>query len=105
MEVLAASVRSGKKTSEISHLYNPLPQLLRNVSFEGKTPLKENVVVQAIHEGKKILGDRGRVLVRESGTEPVIRVMVEGDDRNFITNLADKICEVIERVSAFRRNG
>ncbi|MEE2956587.1 MAG: phosphoglucosamine mutase [Pseudomonadota bacterium] len=105
LEVLAVLVRSGEKTSEISHLYKPLPQLLRNVSFEGKTPLKENVVVQAIHEGKKILGDRGRVLVRESGTEPVIRVMVEGDDRNFITNLADKICEVIERVSAFRRNG
>ncbi len=105
LEVLAVLVRSGEKTSEISHLYKPLPQLLRNVPFEGKTPLKENVVVQAIHEGKKILGDRGRVLVRESGTEPVIRVMVEGDDRNFITNLADKICEVIERVSAFRRNG
>ena len=105
LEVLAVLVRSGEKTSEISHLYKPLPQLLRNVSFEGKTPLKENVVVQAIHEGKKILGDRGRVLVRESGTEPVIRVMVEGDDRNFINNLADKICEVIERVSAFRRNG
>lgn len=105
LEVLAVLVRSGEKTSEISHLYKPLPQLLRNVPFEGKTPLKENVVVQAIHEGEKILGDRGRVLVRESGTEPVIRVMVEGDDRNFITNLADKICEVIERVSAFRRNG
>ena len=105
LEVLAVLVRSGEKTSEISHLYKPLPQLLRNVPFEGKTPLKENVVVQAIHEGEKILGDRGRILVRESGTEPVIRVMVEGDDRNFINNLADKICEVIERVSAFRRNG
>ena len=105
LEVLAVLVRSRRKTSEISHLFKPVPQLLRNVQFEGTTPLTENEVVQAVHEGEKLLGDRGRLLVRASGTESVIRVMVEGDDRKFITNVADKICEVIERVSDIRRNG
>ena len=105
LEVLAVLVGSKQKTSEISHLFKPLPQLLRNVHFSGITPLKENEVVQAVHKGKNLLGDKGRLLVRESGTERVIRVMIEGNDRKFITKLADKICEVIKRVSDLRGNG
>jgi len=73
---------------------------LKNVKFEGSNPLDNSAVTQAIAEAEATLGDKGRVLTRKSGTEPLIRVMVEGEDAAQNDQLADHICDVIRTVSA-----
>ena len=80
LQVLAAIVETGKPASETCRLFTPLPQLLKNVEFNGGKPLDDKSVKEAIKDGEAVLGDTGRLLIRPSGTEPVIRVMAEGDD-------------------------
>jgi phosphoglucosamine mutase len=97
LQVLAALVRSGKPASEVLHLFDPVPQLLKNVRYtEGADPLGKDSVQDAIAAGKADLGESGRVVIRKSGTEPVIRVMAEGDDEAKVSRVVDDICAAVE---------
>ena len=96
LEVLAAIVRAGKKASEVCHLFEPMPQLLRNVRFKGAVPLEKEPVKAAVRDGEDRLGKNGRLLIRKSGTEPLIRVMAEGTDEKLIAEVVDDICNAVE---------
>lgn len=96
LQVLGALVQSGKKASELLHLFDPVPQLLKNVRFSGDAPL-ENAQVQAVIAAAEAqLEGKGRLVIRPSGTEPVIRVMAEGDDAAQIERIVDEICAAVE---------
>jgi len=99
LQVLAALVDSGRPLSEIGRMFTPYPQILRNVRFNGGAPLVAGDVVAAISAGEARLGAEGRVLIRPSGTEPVIRVMAEGLDPAIVSAVVDDIAEAIERAS------
>ncbi len=100
LQVLAVIVASGKRASEVCVAFQPLPQLLRNVRYLGGEPLADGVVQQAISDGERRLGNSGRLLIRPSGTEPVIRVMAEGEDESLIGVVVEDICTAIRAVAA-----
>ncbi|MPY71520.1 MAG: phosphoglucosamine mutase [Alphaproteobacteria bacterium] len=100
LEVLAGVVKSGKPASEICRLFEPLPQLLKNVRYSGTLPLETQAVQSAVRDGEERLGKDGRLLIRKSGTEPVIRVMAEGEDEALICAVVDDIVQAVERASA-----
>jgi phosphoglucosamine mutase len=95
LQVLAALVESGKTASEVLHVFEPVPQLLKNVRFGGGKPLEADSVKAAIAGAESELGGRGRLVIRKSGTEPLIRVMAEGDDPAMVERLVDRICEAV----------
>lgn len=103
LEVLALLVESGKKASEVCRIFDPYPQLLRNVRFNGASPLGEKTVTQAVKDGEARLGDTGRLLIRASGTEPLIRVMAEGEDEKLIAEIVGDICTVVEQAAGESR--
>jgi phosphoglucosamine mutase len=101
LQALAALVRSGKPASETFRAFEPVPQLLKNVRVKDATEaLNAAAVVAAIAAAEKTLGKGGRVLVRKSGTEPLIRVMAEGDDSKLVLRVIDQIIEAIPRTAA-----
>ena len=95
LQVLAALVDGGKPASETLAQFEPVPQLLKNVRFNGGAPLDSDQVKARIAEAEKELEGRGRLLIRKSGTEPLIRVMAEGDDLGMVERLVDDICEAV----------
>jgi len=95
LQVLAVRVESGKPVSELAHQFKPVPQLLKNVRFSGESPLKSEAVQAAIAEAENQLKGEGRVLVRPSGTEPLIRVMAEGDDETRVKAAVKHITDAI----------
>ncbi len=95
LQVLAALVASGRPASEVLHLFDPLPQVLKSVRFSG-VPLESAGVKAAIAEGEARLNGTGRLLIRKSGTEPVIRVMAEGEDKRLVTAVVDSICAAVK---------
>ena len=100
LQVLAALVDSGKPSSEVLHLFDPVPQLLKNVRFNGgKAPLETDSVQQRIAAAEAELEGRGRLVIRKSGTEPLIRVMAEGDDPKLVERLVDDICEAVQNAA------
>ncbi len=96
LQVLAELVLTAKPASELLSLFTPLPQLLKNVRFDGGAPLEAQSVKQAIAEGEKRLAGSGRLVIRKSGTEPLIRVMAEGEDETLVTDVVDSICEAVK---------
>lgn len=97
LQILAYLRESGGKFSEHSTLFTPMPQLLRNVKFSGVSPLKNSSVKNAITKATEKLGNRGRLFIRESGTEPLIRIMAEGEDNNEINDLVDSLCQEVKK--------
>ena len=95
LQVLAALVESGKPASEVLNQFEPVPQLLKNVRFNGGAPLERESVQKRIAEAEAELSGRGRLLIRKSGTEPLIRVMAEADDKALIERIVDDICEAV----------
>ncbi len=95
LQVLALLVEDGKPASVVTNRFTPLPQKLVNVRFTGASPLKDPEVERAIKAAGERLGARGRVLVRASGTEPLIRVMAEAEDEAEMRAAAEGIAEVI----------
>jgi phosphoglucosamine mutase len=73
--------------------------VLRNVRFNGGAPLENDSVKEAIKDGEQRLGEQGRILIRKSGTEPLIRVMAESDDRTLVDAVVSQIVEEIEKVA------
>jgi phosphoglucosamine mutase len=97
LQVLSAIVRSDRRASEVCRIFTPLPQMLRSVRVNGGQPLESDAVQTAIRNCEKRLGTRGRLLIRKSGTEPVIRVMAEGDDEDMVGTVVDEVLRAIER--------
>lgn len=96
LQILAIMARSGKKASEIGHSFKPVPQILKNVRFaKDAQPLEKPEVIEAIKEAEESLKKEGRLLIRKSGTEPLIRIMVEGDDAQKINKIAHHLAELI----------
>ena len=100
LQVLAVLAKDGKPASEAAHLYEPLPQVLENVRFRKGSPLEDAKVKSSIDDANAKLGASGRILVRKSGTEPLIRVMAEGDDETLVRAVVRQIAAAIEEVAA-----
>ncbi len=102
LQVLAALIQSGKPASEMLRLFTPLPQVLKNVRVAGASVvevLANSAVEAAIAAGEAKLSGQGRLLIRKSGTEPLIRVMAEGEDLTLVTAVVDDIVETVRRVA------
>ena len=100
LQVLSVLAESGRPASEVCRRFKPLPQILRNIRFGGARPLDDPQVKAAIENGQLRLGADGRLSIRRSGTEPVIRVMAQGDDQSLISDVVNEIVAAIERVTA-----
>ncbi len=96
LQVLACAVATGKPVSEVCARFTPLPQVLKNVRYANGRPLDDTRVRRAIEGAKERLGDGGRLVIRPSGTEPVIRVMAEGDDEGLVNSVVGEIVEAVE---------
>ena len=97
LQVLAALVEAKAPASELLHQFEPLPQILKNVSFNGACePLEADSVRKRIAAAEAELQGRGRLVIRKSGTEPLIRVMAEGDDPVVVERVVDDICEAVQ---------
>ncbi len=96
LQVLAEIVRAGRPASEVTHLFERLPQVLRSVRYAaGQQPLEADSVKAAIQDGEAALNGRGRLLIRKSGTEPVVRVMAEGEDEGAVARVVERICAAL----------
>ena len=98
LQILAVVVSSGKPVSEVCSQFEPIPQLLQNVRFSSGKPLEEATVIEAIKDGESRLGQSGRIVIRPSGTEPLIRVMAEGDDKTLVEDVVSDIVGVLKAV-------
>ena len=99
LQLLAVVKRTERPVSEVCHCFEPLPQILKNVRYKKGEPLAEQNVVTAIESGRGRLGKQGRLVVRPSGTEPVIRVMGEGDDRDLVERVVNDIVEALTKAA------
>jgi phosphoglucosamine mutase len=91
--------KSGKKASEVAHRFDPLPQVLKNVRFQDGKPLEDRRVKAAIASAEKRLGGEGRLVVRASGTEPVIRIMVEAREKSLAESVVDGLVAAVKKVA------
>jgi phosphoglucosamine mutase len=99
LQLLSVVKGQNKPVSEVCHCFEPLPQILKNVRTAGGQPLTSASVVTAIEAAKERLGQGGRLVIRPSGTEPVIRVMGEGDDRALVTEVVDEVVDALSRAA------
>ncbi len=95
LQVLAELVRENRLASEVTRQFEPVPQLLKNVHFLGGRPLDTESVKKVIAEAEGELNGKGRLVIRASGTEPLIRVMAEGDDAGQVERVVDSICDAV----------
>jgi phosphoglucosamine mutase len=100
LQILSVVKRRDRRVSEVCHRFEPLPQVMKNVRYKNGAPLQNAAVVSAIASAEKKLGRGGRLIVRPSGTEPVIRVMGEGDDRILVEAAVDDVVEALTEVAA-----
>ena len=100
LQVLAEIIRSDRPASEVLSVFEAVPQVLKNVRYAGVSPMENNDVLSAIDDAKADLGNSGRILVRASGTEPLIRVMAEGDDFAKVDRITDSLVDLIAQVAA-----
>lgn len=99
LQVLAVVVQAAKPVSEVCRMFTPFPQLLRNVRYApGVQPLENAVVKDAIAAGESRLNGSGRIVIRKSGTEPVIRVMAEGEDLGLVETIVNDIAATVESI-------
>jgi len=103
LQVLAAIVETGAAASAACSIFKPVPQLLKSVRFAGGAPLEERMVKQAIKAGEQRLGSAGRLLVRKSGTEPLIRIMAEGEDETLVAAIVDEVAAAVLAASGAER--
>lgn len=100
LQVLAMVRKLERPVSDVCHLFDPLPQILKNVRYKSGQPLKDPRVVEAIAASQAALGTHGRLVIRPSGTEPVIRVMAEGDDRKIVEQAVDDVVSALGQAAA-----
>jgi phosphoglucosamine mutase len=99
LQLLSVAKQAGRPVSEICRRFDKVPQLLQSVRFKEGKPLEHKLVQQAISESRARLGDGGRLVIRESGTEPVIRVMAESDDESLVRAVVAEIAQTIKKVA------
>jgi phosphoglucosamine mutase len=99
LQVLGLVVEEDKPASEVCERFDPLPSLLKNVRYKSGDPLADETVKQAIADGEAAFAGRGRTVIRKSGTEPVIRVMAEGEDKALVERVVNDICKAVEQAS------
>jgi phosphoglucosamine mutase len=100
LQVLAVVKKLGRPASEVCRRFEPLPQVLRNVRYKKGKPLEDANVMRAIKSAEQRLNGQGRLVIRPSGTETVIRVMAEGDDKVLVEDVVDGIVEVLADAAA-----
>jgi phosphoglucosamine mutase len=100
LQLLSVVKQLDRPVSEVCHCFEPLPQVLKNVRHRGGQPLQADSVVTVIASARQRLGKSGRLVIRPSGTEPVIRVMGEGDDRDLVTSVVDDVIDALARAAA-----
>jgi phosphoglucosamine mutase len=101
LQILAALTQSGKRASEVARVFTPLPQFLKSVRFaHGAEPLKAEPVIRVIEQAERRLAGTGRLLIRKSGTEPVIRVMAEAEDEAMVTSVVEDVADALIRAAA-----
>ena len=100
LQVLAVLIDRNAPASQVCRVFDPLPQLLKNVRFRAGTPLEDASVKEAIALGERRLAGSGRLLIRKSGTEPLIRVMAEGEDEGLVASVVGDIVTAVERAAA-----
>lgn len=100
LQVLAVAVASQRPISEVCSCFEPLPQVLKNVRYSDGQPLEDSSVISAIDDAQAMLGNSGRLVIRPSGTEPVIRVMAEGDDQTLVDRVVGDICDAVRSAAA-----
>ena len=99
LQLLSVVKQEGKPVSEVCHRFDPVPQLLQNVRYKRGKPLDDKSVRALIADAEIRLGETGRLIIRESGTEPVIRVMGEGDDAALVSQVVNEIADAIGKVA------
>ncbi|MGY2048704.1 phosphoglucosamine mutase [Methylobacterium sp. JK268] len=100
LQLLTVVQRQQRPVSEVCHCFDPLPQILKNVRYGAGEPLRQESVVTAIEGARQRLGNAGRLVIRPSGTEPVIRVMAEGDNRDLVVEVVDEVVEALRKAAA-----
>ena len=100
LQVLSVVAAKDKPVSEVCKLFEPLPQVLENVRYEAGAPLEDKGVRKAIKDATDRLGNSGRLVIRPSGTEPVIRVMCEGDDEGLVRTVVGDIVTMLQKAAA-----
>jgi phosphoglucosamine mutase len=100
LQILAAMVGQGARASDLLQQFEPVPQLLRNVRFKSGAPLEADSVKECIAKAEEQIAGRGRLVIRKSGTEPLIRVMAEGDDADEVEHVVARICAAVEKAAA-----
>ena len=99
LQVLAVIVETGRTAAEVCRVFERLPQRLKNVRFTGRSPLHASSVKRDIAAAEARLGCTGRVLIRESGTEPLVRVMAEGENEALVAEVVDALCATISEAT------
>ncbi len=99
LQVLAVVRKEQRPVSEVCRRFEPLPQILKNVRFRANQPLAQDSVVSVIEDGRKRLGNGGRLVIRPSGTEPLIRVMGEGDNRDLVESVVDDVVDALTKAA------
>ncbi|MGE3148331.1 MAG: phosphoglucosamine mutase [Pseudorhodoplanes sp.] len=100
LQVLAVVKKQGRPVSEVCHRFDPLPQILKNVRYKRGKPLEDARVQSAISDAEQRLNGKGRLVIRPSGTEPVIRVMAEGDNETLVEEVVDGIVDALTQAAA-----
>lgn len=100
LQVLAVVQAEDKPVSEVCRKFEPVPQLMKNVRYASGQPLEDKLVKEVIGEAENRLGNSGRLVIRASGTEPLIRVMAEGDDEVLVENVVNDIVAVVQKAAA-----
>jgi phosphoglucosamine mutase len=100
LQIMACIKEQDKPVSEVCRRFEPVPQILKNVRYAGGAPLEQDRVITAIEDGEARLGDTGRLVIRASGTEPLIRVMAEGDDAELVKQVVNDIAGIVASSAA-----
>ena len=99
LQILQILLQNGGPASTTLRLFERLPQVLKNVGYKGGSPFEDKFVIEAIKDGETVLKNKGRLVIRKSGTEPLIRVMAEGEDEVLIEKVVDQICQTVKEVA------
>ena len=99
LQILSVVARQQRPVSEVCHRFDLVPQILKNVQYDGASPLARDSVQAAVEAARKRLGNQGRLVIRPSGTEPLIRVMAEGDDPVLVETLVDELCATLRKAA------
>ncbi len=96
LQIMALVKKRDRPVSEVCHRFEPVPQILKNVRFDAGRPLPEERIASVVASGRQRLGNTGRLVIRLSGTEPVVRVMGEGDNFDLVESVVDDVCAALQ---------